>query len=101
MIALSIGAAPSVYSKLYILELTIGVVHFRVNKTSSGTETCRPSEKAPHNPTPPPPPRPPGRARPGAGRGGHLRAAATQAFARTGFAATSLDDIAEQAGISR
>jgi AcrR family transcriptional regulator len=30
-----------------------------------------------------------------------LLAAATQAFARTGFAATSLDDIAEQAGISR
>ena len=30
-----------------------------------------------------------------------LLAAATQAFARTGFAATSLDDIAEAAGISR
>jgi AcrR family transcriptional regulator len=30
-----------------------------------------------------------------------LLAAATQAFARTGFAATSLDDIAEEAGISR
>jgi AcrR family transcriptional regulator len=30
-----------------------------------------------------------------------LLAAATQAFARAGFAATSLDDIAEQAGISR
>jgi AcrR family transcriptional regulator len=30
-----------------------------------------------------------------------LLAAATQAFARTGFAATSLDNIAEQAGISR
>jgi AcrR family transcriptional regulator len=30
-----------------------------------------------------------------------LLAAATQAFARTGFAATSLDDIAAQAGISR
>jgi AcrR family transcriptional regulator len=30
-----------------------------------------------------------------------LLAAATQAFARGGFAATSLDDIAEQAGISR
>ena len=30
-----------------------------------------------------------------------LLAAATQAFARTGFAATSLDDIAQAAGISR
>jgi AcrR family transcriptional regulator len=30
-----------------------------------------------------------------------LLAAATQAFARSGFAATSLDDIAEEAGISR
>src|SRR6266508_6564134 len=30
-----------------------------------------------------------------------LLAAATRAFARSGFAATSLDDIAEQAGISR
>ena len=30
-----------------------------------------------------------------------ILAAATQAFARAGFAATSLDDIAEQAGISR
>jgi AcrR family transcriptional regulator len=30
-----------------------------------------------------------------------LLAAATHAFARTGYAATSLDDIAEQAGISR
>jgi AcrR family transcriptional regulator len=38
---------------------------------------------------------------PRAERREQLLAAATQAFARTGFAATSLDDIAEQAGISR
>src|ERR671937_2378769 len=34
-------------------------------------------------------------------RRGQLLAAATQAFARGGFAATSLDDIAQAAGISR
>src|SRR5215211_6413850 len=38
---------------------------------------------------------------PRAERREQLLAAATQAFARTGFAATSLDDIAAAAGISR
>ncbi len=43
----------------------------------------------------------PGRRLPRAERREQILAAATEAFARAGFAATSLDDVAAQAGISR
>src|SRR4029453_14072547 len=58
----------SVYSRLYILELTLGVVYSCVNKTSIGTEACQPPGHPPTSPRPRPwrPPRCGGFAGPGA-----------------------------------